>query len=136
MSLIQLDQISKTYVLGGGEVKVPALQRIDLSVQTGEYVAIMGASGSGKSTLLNILGCLDRPSTGRYYLDARNVAALDDHQLSHIRCRSLGFIFQSYNLIPQLSVIENIEVPLFYQGHSERQSRSRAVALAERVGLS
>ncbi len=136
MSLIKLDHISKTYVLGDGDVEVPALQGVDLTVNTGEYAAIMGASGSGKSTLLNILGCLDRPTGGQYFLDSQNVATLDDNRLSRIRCRQLGFIFQSYNLIPQLSVVENIEVPLFYQGQSERRCRERAVALAERVGLS
>jgi putative ABC transport system ATP-binding protein len=101
----------------------------------GEYVAVMGPSGSGKSTFLNILGCLDTPTSGSYHLGGEDVARLSDAELSDIRSRHLGFIFQSYNLIQQLSVVENIEVPLYYQGWSERDSYDRAVALAEVVGL-
>jgi putative ABC transport system ATP-binding protein len=101
----------------------------------GEYVAIMGPSGCGKSTLLNLLGCLDRPSSGRYLLGGDDISKLNDDDLSEIRGRRLGFIFQSYNLIQQLNVLENIEVPLFYQGRPEEEAREIAVQLATRVGL-
>jgi len=135
MALIELSNVNKTYYTGRGTVAVPVLRGVDLIVQAGEYVAVMGPSGSGKTTLLNILGCLDRPSEGRYRLDDRDISELDDNRLSDIRGRKLGFIFQSYNLIPELSVVENIGVPLFYQGRSERAIRRRARDLAQRVGL-
>ena len=118
-----------------GEVQVHALRGVDLAIDEGDYVAIMGPSGSGKSTFLNLLVCLDKPTSGSYYLGDQDVAKLSDAQLSAIRCHRIGFIFQSYNLIQQLSVIENIEVPLYYQGQSERESRRRAAALGELVGL-
>jgi len=135
MPLIELRQIFKTYFLGGGAVRVDALQGIDLTIERGEYIAVMGPSGSGKSTLLNILGCLDQSTSGQYILDGRDISQLDDDALSDIRCRKLGFVFQSYNLIPELSILENIEVPLYYQRKSERASRKKAVELAELVGL-
>ena len=125
--------VSKVYKLGGHTVR--ALDNVSIDFRQGDFVAIMGSSGSGKSTLLNLLGCLDRPDSGQYILAGRDVAAMDDETLSRIRGRYLGFIFQSYNLIQQLSVVENIEVPLFYQGCHERESRRRATELAERVGL-
>ena len=106
----------KDYQLEGGSVH--ALRGVDISIGMGEFVAVMGPSGSGKSTLLNILGCLDRPSGGAYLLGGQDVSRLGDDALSEIRSRRLGFIFQSYNLIAQLNVLENIEVPLFYQGAS------------------
>ncbi len=133
MSLIELRNLHKEYVLGAFSVHV--LRDIDLTIEEGEYIAIMGPSGSGKSTLLNLLGCLDRPTTGSYILGGEDVSMLDDDQLSAIRSRSLGFIFQSYNLIAQLSVLENIEIPLFYQGQTEKASRHKAQELAEMVGL-
>jgi putative ABC transport system ATP-binding protein len=108
---------------------------VSLEIKRGEFVALMGASGSGKSTLMNILGCLDRPSSGAYYLGDQNVAELDDDALSEIRGRRLGFIFQSYNLIQQLTVVENIEVPLFYQGMDTPEMREYCIALAARLGL-
>jgi putative ABC transport system ATP-binding protein len=114
---------------------VHALRGVDLAIRKGEYVAIMGPSGSGKSTLLNILGCLDRPTGGSYFLGPDDVSKLPDDALSEIRSRRLGFIFQSYNLIAQLDVVENIEVPLFYQNIAPAESRARAVALATLVGL-
>lgn len=135
MALIELKHISKTYLLGKGAVKVHALQNIDMVIEQGEYIAVMGPSGSGKSTLLNILGCLDRPTSGRYILDGQDVSQMDDDALSETRSRKLGFIFQSYNLIPELSILENIETPLYYQGQSERDSRNKALKLADMVGL-
>jgi len=133
MAIAELRNLVKTYQMGATEVR--ALRGIDLSFQEGEYVAIVGPSGSGKSTLLNILGCLDTPTSGSYHLGGQNVAHLSDAQLSDIRSRRLGFIFQSYNLIQQLNVVENIEVPLYYQGWPERESFERAVFLARLVGL-
>ena len=118
-----------------GDVTVDALKGVDFNVEEGDYVAIMGSSGSGKSTLLNLLGCLDRPSAGKYWLGDRDVAQLDDDALSEIRGRRLGFIFQSYNLIQQLTVVENIEVPLFYRGDDTPAMRDYCIKLASMVGL-
>ncbi len=132
--ILRLESAGKTYIIGA--VRVEALKDVDIKIESGEYIAIMGPSGSGKSTLLNLLGCLDRPSTGKYYLGGTDVSGLDDDSLSEIRNRKLGFVFQSYNLIPQLTVIENICVPLYYQGCPESESRMRAESLAERMGLS
>jgi len=134
MPLLELKNLHKTYVMG--MVQVNALRGINLTIEEGEFIAIMGPSGSGKSTLLNIFGCLDRPSFGQYVLGGEDISTLDDNALSDIRSRRLGFIFQSYNLIQQLNVLENIEVPLYYQGRSERESRHRAAELARVVGLS
>jgi putative ABC transport system ATP-binding protein len=117
------------------EVVVPALRGVSLSFERGDFIALMGPSGSGKSTLLNILGCLDRPTSGRYILAGRDVSQLSDDELSEIRGRYLGFIFQSYNLIPQYTVVENIEVPLLYQGRLDAQTRRRCIELAHMVGL-
>jgi putative ABC transport system ATP-binding protein len=116
-------------------VVVRALRGVSLDFEEGDFVALMGASGSGKSTLLNLLGCLDRPTAGRYYLGGKDVSGMDDDELSDIRSRYLGFIFQSYNLIPQYTVVENIEVPLLYQGLVDRGTRHRCHQLAEMVGL-
>ena len=133
MSIIQIENLSKAYPMGNSSLTV--LADFNLQVNQGEYLAIMGPSGSGKSTLLNILGCLDRPTGGTYYLNDQDVTQLADDQLSLIRGRQIGFVFQSYNLIAQLNVLENIEIPMFYQGVSEKQGRLRAIELAERVGL-
>jgi len=133
MPIVELENIYKIYTMGDTEVR--ALDGVSLSFEQGEYAAIMGPSGSGKSTLLNVLGCLDRPTTGRYFLGGQDVSKMNDDELSAIRSRRLGFIFQSYNLIPQLSVLENIEVPLYYQGLAEAESKQRATELAEMVGL-
>ncbi len=131
--IVELRQAVKEYV--NGSLRVSALRGIDLRIDPGEYAVIMGASGSGKSTLLNLLGCLDHLSSGEYLLGGENVSTLDDDELSEIRSRRIGFIFQSYNLIPQLDVLENIEVPLFYQGVHESEAREKAEALAKRMGL-
>lgn len=131
--VISIRDLRKTYHLGGETVH--ALDGVDLDVMPGEYVAIMGSSGSGKSTLLNLLGCLDRPTSGKYMLGADDVALLDDDTLSQVRGLRLGFIFQSYNLIPQLTVLENIEVPLFYQNRDSPAALARCKELASLVGL-
>jgi putative ABC transport system ATP-binding protein len=123
----------KHYYLGSEVVQ--ALRGVSFDVQEGEYVAIMGPSGSGKSTLLNLLGCLDRPTSGTILLGDVDVSRLNDDQRSEIRARKIGFIFQSYNLIPQLTVLENIEVPLYYQGRISAAARRRCRELAEMVGL-
>ena len=133
-AIVEFEKVTKTYLMG--DVEVHALQDMDLAVAEGEYIAIMGPSGSGKSTMLNLLGCLDRPSSGVYQLGGEDVSRLNDDELSEIRSRKIGFVFQSYNLIPQLTVLENIEIPLYYQGRSEHDSRLRAEELAEAVGLS
>jgi putative ABC transport system ATP-binding protein len=131
--ILVMERLCKSYQLGTVELKV--LRDIELTINKGDYVAIMGPSGSGKSTLLNMIGCLDRPTSGDYWLGGQNVSLMDDDQLSLIRGASIGFIFQSFNLINQLNVIENIEVPMYYQGYSEHQSAERAIELAEMVGL-
>jgi len=131
--ILVIEQLYKSYQLGA--VELPVLHGIDLSIKSGEYVAVMGPSGSGKSTLLNMIGCLDRPTSGHYWLGGRDVSSLNDDQLSQIRGAHIGFVFQSFNLIQQLSVVENIEVPMFYQGLSEETSAKRARELAAMVGL-
>jgi putative ABC transport system ATP-binding protein len=130
---VHLDQVRKTYQMG--PVTVEALRGVTLELQAGEYISVMGPSGCGKSTLLNLLGCLDRPTSGRYLLGDTDVSTLDDDSLSAIRGSRIGFVFQSYNLIQQLTVLENIEVPLFYQGVPEDECRERAAQLAALVGL-
>ncbi len=131
--IVELKGATKEYV--NGSLRVVALREIDLQIFPGEYAVIMGASGSGKSTLLNLLGCLDHLTRGDYLLGGDNISRFSDDQLSDIRSQRIGFIFQSYNLIPQLNVLENIEVPLFYQGVSEAEAAGRAMVLAERMGL-
>jgi putative ABC transport system ATP-binding protein len=132
--ILKMEKLCKNYHLGTVELRV--LREINLTITSGEYVAIMGPSGSGKSTLLNMIGCLDRPSSGDYRLGGQSVSELDDDQLSMIRGKRIGFIFQSFNLISQLNVIENIQVPMYYQGFTEQESAERARELAEMVGLS
>ncbi len=132
--VVELQDVRKTYQIGDHTVN--ALAGVSLSINQGGFWAIMGASGSGKSTLLNVLGCLDRPSSGRYLLVNQDISKLDDNGLSELRLRRLGFIFQSFNLIPQLTVQENIELPLYYLGANARESAQKAEVLAELVGLS
>ena len=131
--ILHLQEVFKTYQTG--LVKVQALRGINLEILAADYVSIMGPSGCGKSTLLNLLGCLDRPSSGQYILGGEDISRLDDDALSRVRGSRLGFIFQSYNLIQQLNVVENIEVPLYYQGYPEDESKAIASELAVRVGL-
>lgn len=133
-AIIDIRGIRKTYVLSEENI-VHALQGVDLQIAEGSYVAIMGPSGSGKSTMLNILGCLDRPSEGQYFLGGDDVAQMEDDILSNVRGKRIGFIFQSYNLIPQLTVIENIQVPLIYQSYDLKEYMGRAIELARMVGL-
>jgi putative ABC transport system ATP-binding protein len=131
--IIRLEKARKIYQMGTEQVR--ALAGITVSFKRGSFWAIMGPSGSGKSTMMNILGCLDRLSSGRYYLEGQDVSTLDDDSLSELRLRHLGFIFQSFNLIPQLTVQRNIELPLYYLGWDSVQSAQRAKEIAEKVGL-
>jgi len=130
---VKLVDIRKDYVLKGETVR--ALRGVSFDVPSGDYVAIMGPSGSGKSTLLNLLGCLDKPTAGQFLLGADNVAQMTDDQLAMVRASRIGFIFQSYNLIQQYTVLENIEVPLLYQGRLSAKGRRRCRELADMVGL-
>ena len=132
--IVQIRNVHKTFHMGS--VKVEALRGVSFEISAGEYISIMGPSGCGKSTLLNLLGCLDRPTSGHYLLGGQDVSGMDDDSLSAIRGSRLGFIFQSYNLIQQLTVLENIEIPLYYQDRPEAECRELASQLAARVGLS
>ena len=132
--VIDLARVTKTY--GEGETAVHAVAGVDLVVERGDYVAVMGASGSGKSTLMNIIGCLDEPTRGRYLLDGVDVRRRQEATLSRIRNRKIGFIFQSFNLIPRTSALRNVELPLAYAGVSTMERRARALAALDRVGLS
>jgi putative ABC transport system ATP-binding protein len=132
-AIVQFENVSKTYQIGPNVIN--ALNGVSLTITEGEYVSIMGPSGCGKSSMLNVLGCLDRATSGKYLLGGSDVSVMDDDELSSIRGARLGCIFQSYNLIQQLTVIENIEVPLYYQGREAAESRELAVELAKLVGL-
>ncbi|HXG10380.1 MAG TPA: ABC transporter ATP-binding protein [Gemmataceae bacterium] len=132
-TIIALKDVHKIY--DTGEVKVPALRGVSLTVLSGEFLAIMGASGSGKSTLMNILGCLDRPTSGTYRFDGQDVAKLSRTALAHLRNRKLGFVFQGFNLLKRHTAVENVELPLLYAGVSARERRRRALAMLEMVGL-
>jgi len=130
---IELERLSKSYRMAGEEL--PILHEISLSVPSGQYLSVIGPSGSGKSTLMHILGCLDVPSQGRYVLDGRDLTGLSEAALSQVRRQSIGFIFQSFNLLPSLNAVENVSLPLMYQGIPVTQQKERAEAALERVGL-
>jgi putative ABC transport system ATP-binding protein len=133
MALIDLSQIYKVYDMGAE--KVHALNGVDLQIERGEYVAIMGSSGSGKSTLMNLLGCLDTPTSGSYILNNTAVQELDDQQLAEIRNKEIGFVFQTFNLLPRTDALHNVELPLIYAGMPRSERRVRATRALERVGL-
>ncbi|MFN5466337.1 MAG: ABC transporter ATP-binding protein [Cyanobacteriota bacterium] len=131
--MLQLEHIGKLYQLG--ELAVPILRDINLTILRGEYTAIMGASGSGKSTLMNILGCLEPPSEGRYFFDGRDVTVLSDDERTDLRNFRIGFVFQQFNLLSRLSALDNVMLPMVYAGYSRRERRERARWMLERVGL-
>ena len=133
MALIELRGVRKVYDIGAEQVR--ALDGVDLDIQAGEYVAIMGSSGSGKSTLMNLLGCLDTPSDGHYSLNGKAVETLDDEELAAIRNREIGFVFQTFNLLPRTTALHNVELPLVYGGITRAERRRRAAEALERVGL-
>ncbi|MGH7244327.1 MAG: ABC transporter ATP-binding protein [Phycisphaerales bacterium] len=133
--IAELRALKKIYYKPDGSIMVEALRGIDVMIRRGEYVAIMGASGSGKSTLMNVLGCLDRPTHGEYLLDGKGITTMGDEELSLYRGRKIGFVFQAFNLIPQLTVEANVEVPLFYQGIPPKERRQQAIAALELVAL-
>jgi putative ABC transport system ATP-binding protein len=131
--IILMQQVHKRYSIGG--IEVHALRGVDLSIHRGEFVAIMGPSGSGKSTLMNVIGCLDPPDTGIYHLNDADVTALGGDALARVRNRTVGFVFQSFNLLPRTSALENVETPLIYAGVEKRERRQRARALLKKLGL-
>ncbi len=132
-ALIQLEAVTKTY--DSGENAVQALRGVDLAIERGEFAAVIGPSGSGKSTMMHILGCLDTPSSGRYWLDGEDVAEMSSRQLARIRNQKIGFVFQTFNLLPRATVLKNVELPLLYAGTGGGDRRERAMEALERVGL-
>jgi putative ABC transport system ATP-binding protein len=130
---MRLDAVTRTYDMG--HIQVQALRGVSMAVEEGEFVAIVGPSGSGKTTMMSILGCLDRPSSGRYEIAGSDVGSLGDDALAHIRSRTIGFVFQSYNLLPGTTALENVATPLLYQGIGRRERHARAGAALERLGL-
>jgi len=133
MSVISMKRISKNYEMG--EAMVHALREIDLEVEPGEFLAIVGPSGSGKSTLMNLIGCLDRPSGGEYHLDGERVSDLNDDELAHIRNKKIGFVFQTFNLLPRTNCLHNVELPLLYSNVARRERERKALEMLTRVGL-
>ncbi|WHZ04583.1 ABC transporter ATP-binding protein [Neobacillus sp. YX16] len=132
--MIELESITKTYLLGKESVNV--LNNINLKIEQGEFVAIMGPSGSGKSTLMNMIGCLDKPTTGKYTLSEENVSYYSDNELARVRNQSIGFVFQQFHLLPRLSALKNVELPMIYAGVSKSERQTRAVEALSKVGLS
>ncbi len=132
-SVIDIKGMTKTYIMGQTEVR--ALRGVDLNILTNEYVALMGPSGSGKSTLMNLLGCLDSPTSGGYLLDGKDVSRMEDAELANIRNEKIGFVFQTFNLLPRQTTLENVALPLVYAGMSKKQRSERAAAVLESVGL-
>ena len=131
--ILDLQNIYKTY--GQGQVEVPVLKDVNLQVEEGEYIAIMGPSGSGKSTLMNIVGCLDRATSGKYFLDGEDISLLSEKQLSEVRLKKIGFVFQTFQLLPQETALENVALPLIYAGISKQERNARAMESLENVGL-
>jgi len=131
--VIQVDNMTKVYK--SGENEVVALKDVNLHIKKGEFVAIMGPSGSGKSTLMNILGCLDKPTSGEYYLEGKAISQLDSRQLAHIRNKKIGFVFQNFNLLPRMNALRNVEIPMIYAGVSSGDRRARAMEALKSVGL-
>lgn len=131
--MILVENMTKLYK--NGENEVAALKDVDLHVKKGEFIAIMGPSGSGKSTLMNIIGCLDKPTTGEYYLDGKSISQLDKRQLAYIRNKRIGFVFQNFNLLPRMSSLRNVEIPMIYAGVSPKERRKKAMEALESVGL-
>ncbi len=132
-TMIWMQSVTKTYQLG--EVNIPVLKRIDLSVEQGELVAIMGASGSGKSTLMNLIGCLDRPTTGHYVLAGKNLTVLNPNELAYIRNQRIGFVFQQFNLLPRSTALENVMLPMIYANVPRQKRRQKAISALRQVGL-
>ncbi len=132
-AIVSIEQLGKTYHLEGEEI--PALREVSFSIQPGEYVAIMGPSGSGKSTLMNLLGCLDTPTGGKYFLRGEDVSTLSDDQLAAVRNRAIGFVFQTFNLLARMTAVENVELPLVYAGMARTERRRKAELAMEKVGL-
>jgi putative ABC transport system ATP-binding protein len=133
MSMISMKKIAKTYEMG--EAMVHALKEINLEVEAGEFISIVGPSGSGKSTLMNLIGCLDRPSEGEYHLDGEKVSELNDDELAHIRNKKIGFVFQTFNLLPRTNCLHNVELPLLYSNVARKEREKKALDLLRRVGL-
>jgi putative ABC transport system ATP-binding protein len=131
--ILKIDDLKKTYILG--HVEVPALQGVSFEVEKGEFLSITGHSGCGKSTLMHLIGCLDHPSSGSVFLDDTNVSSLDDNQLAEIRNKKIGFVFQTFNLLPRLNALENVELPLIYGNYSARNMRDQSMQVLEKVGL-
>lgn len=132
--MIKIDNITKVYTTG--EINLTALKGVSLNIKPGEFVSIMGPSGCGKSTLMNVLGCLDKMTSGKYILNGKNISGLVDNDLAEIRCREIGFVFQSFNLLPRMTILENVELPMVYAGVSKKERREKALSALNRVDLS